>query len=73
MRCQHMDDDIECMFDATRRLLVASSDPPDPDQAGFAVTISWSRSATSTTPTHASRCPCQALPVPCRSANVPGR
>jgi hypothetical protein len=32
-----MDDDIQCRFDATRRVLVGSGDPPDPDQAGFVV------------------------------------
>ena len=36
MRCQHVDDDTQCRLDATRRVLVASGDPPDPDQAGFA-------------------------------------
>jgi hypothetical protein len=39
MRCQHVDDDIQCRLDATRRVLVASGDPPDPDQAGFAGTV----------------------------------
>jgi hypothetical protein len=34
-----MDDDTQCRMDATRRVLVASGDPPDPDQAGFAGTI----------------------------------
>ena len=38
-RCQRMDDDIQCRMDATRRVLVNSGDPPDPDQAGFAGTI----------------------------------
>jgi hypothetical protein len=38
MRCQHMDDDTQCRLDATRRL-VASGDPPDPEQSGFAGTI----------------------------------
>jgi hypothetical protein len=32
----------------------------------------WSRSATSTTPTSGDRCRCRVLPVPCRSANVRG-
>lgn len=36
MRCQHMDDDIHCRFDATRRVLIGGGDPPDPDQSGFA-------------------------------------
>ena len=39
MRCQHVDDDTQCRLDATRRVLVASGDPPDPDQAGFAGTV----------------------------------
>jgi hypothetical protein len=39
MRCQHVDDDIQCRLDATRRVIVAGGDPPDPDQSGFAWTI----------------------------------
>jgi hypothetical protein len=41
VRCQHFitTGDIQCRFDATRRLLVADGDPPDPDQSGFAGTI----------------------------------
>jgi hypothetical protein len=39
IRCQHVDDDIQCRFDATRRVMVASGDPPDPDQSGFAGTV----------------------------------
>ena len=38
-RCQHVNDDIQCRMDATRRVLVASGDPPDPDLSGFAGTI----------------------------------
>jgi hypothetical protein len=38
MRCQHVDDDIQCRLDAARRVLVGCGDPPDPDQAGFAGT-----------------------------------
>jgi hypothetical protein len=30
---------IQCRFDATRRVMVATGDPPDPDQSGFAGTI----------------------------------
>jgi hypothetical protein len=30
MRCQHVDDDIQCRLDATRRVLVGCGDPPDP-------------------------------------------
>ena len=36
MRCQHVDDDIQCRLDATRRVFVGCGDPPDPDQSGFA-------------------------------------
>ena len=39
MHCQHVDDDTQCRFDATRRVLVGCGDPPDPDQSGFAGTI----------------------------------
>ena len=39
MRCQHVDDDIQCRFDAVRRVVIAAGDPPDPDQAGFAGTV----------------------------------
>jgi hypothetical protein len=39
MRCQHVDDEIQCRLDATRRVAVASGDPPDPDQAGFEGTV----------------------------------
>jgi hypothetical protein len=39
MRCQHVDDGVQRRFDAERRVLVASGDPPDPDQAGFAGTV----------------------------------
>ena len=38
-RCQRVDDDLQCRFDATRRVLVVGGDPPDPDQAGFAGTV----------------------------------
>jgi hypothetical protein len=34
MRCQRVDADIQCRFDATRRVLVVGGDPPDPDLAG---------------------------------------
>ena len=39
MRCQHVDDDIQCRLDASRRVAVDCGDPPDPDQAGFAGTV----------------------------------
>jgi hypothetical protein len=38
-RCQRVDDDVQCRFDATRRVLVVGGNPPDLDQAGFAGTI----------------------------------
>ena len=65
MRCQHVDDDIQCRMDATRRVLVASGDPTDPDQAGFAGTIYKVEVCRSTTPTPGGRCRCHVLPVPC--------
>ena len=43
MRCQHVDDDTQCRLDATRRVLVAGGDPPDPDQAGHVVASEWRR------------------------------
>jgi hypothetical protein len=39
MRCQHVDDDLQCRMDATRRVLIVGGDPPDPDQSGFAGTV----------------------------------
>jgi hypothetical protein len=41
MRCQHVDrdSDTQCRMDAVRRVLVASGDPPDPDQTGFTGTV----------------------------------
>jgi hypothetical protein len=72
MRCQHVDDDIQCRLDATRRVMVASGDPPDPDQSGFAGTITSSRSARSTTPTPGGRCRYRSRPHQCRSGNVRG-
>jgi hypothetical protein len=39
MRCQHVDEDIQCRLDAARRVLVGCGDPPDPDQSGFAGTV----------------------------------
>jgi hypothetical protein len=39
MRCQRVDNDIQCRFDASRRVLVVGGDPPDPDQAGFGGTV----------------------------------
>jgi hypothetical protein len=39
MRCQHVDDDIQCRIDATRRVLIGGGDRPDLDQSGSAGTI----------------------------------
>jgi hypothetical protein len=39
MRCQHVDDDIQCRFDAERRVFIGCGDPPDPDQSGFAMVL----------------------------------
>ena len=39
MRCQHVNEDTQRSLDAERRVLVASGDPPDPDQSGFAGTV----------------------------------
>jgi hypothetical protein len=36
---QHVDDDIQCRFDAERRVFIVGGDPPDPDQSGFAGTV----------------------------------
>jgi hypothetical protein len=41
MRCQHVDDDIQCRLDATRRVVIAGGDPPDPDQAGSRGPSTW--------------------------------
>jgi hypothetical protein len=68
MRCQHVDDDTQCRFDATRRVLVASGDPPDPDQSGFAGTVYMVQVCKQHDPRRS--VPLRVLPVPCRSANV---
>lgn len=39
MRCQHVEGDLQCRFDATRRVFVGCGDQSDPDQSGFAGTI----------------------------------
>jgi len=70
MRCQHVDDDTQCRLDATRHVFVASGDPPDPDQAGFAGTVYLVQVCKEHDP--GGRCRCRALPVPCPSGNVPG-
>jgi hypothetical protein len=72
MRCQYVDDDIQCRFDGTRRVLVASGDPPDPDQSGFAGTIYTVQVCKQHDPDPGGRCHCRARePLP-PSANVPG-
>jgi hypothetical protein len=43
-----------------------------PTERGSRGPSTWSRSASSTTPTPGGRCRCHVLPVPCRSANVRG-
>ena len=72
MRCQHVDDDIQCRFDATRRLLVASSDPPDPDQAGFAGTVYLVQVCKEHDPDPRQSMRSRGLLGPCRSASVRG-
>jgi hypothetical protein len=72
MRCQHVDDDLQCRSDATRRVLVGCGDPPDPDQAGFAGTVYMVMVCKQHDPDLGARCRCLALPVPFRSASVRG-
>jgi hypothetical protein len=66
VRCQRLDDDIQCRFDATRRVLVASGDPPDPDQAGFAGTIYMVQVCKEHDPD-----PRQSMPLPRPPGSVP--
>ena len=72
MRCQHVDDDLQCRSDATRRVLVGCGDLPDPDQAGFAGTVYMVMVCKQHDPDLGARCRCLALPVPFRSASVRG-
>jgi hypothetical protein len=72
MRCQHVNDEIQCRFDAERRVLIGGGDPPDPSRRDSRGPSTWSRFARSTTPTPGGRCRCRGLLVPCRSANVRG-
>ncbi len=72
MRCQHVDDDIQCRMDATRRVLIVGGDPPDPDQAGFAGTVYLVQVCMEHDPDPGGRCRCRALPDPYRSASVRG-
>jgi hypothetical protein len=66
MRCQHVDDDMQCRFDATRRVVVASGDPPDPDRAGFA----WTASLVQVCKQHDPD-PQRSMPLPKPSRSVP--
>lgn len=70
MRCQHVDDDTQCRMDAARRVLVASGDPPDPDQAGFAGTVYLVQVCKQHDPDPRQSMPLPRPPVPCRSANA---
>jgi hypothetical protein len=72
MRCQQMDDDLQCRLDATRRVMVASGDPPDLDQAGFSGTIYMVQVCKEHDPDPGGRCRCRALARQRPSANVPG-
>jgi hypothetical protein len=72
MRCQHVDDDIQCRLDATRRVLIGGGDPPDPDQSGFAVTIHMVLVCKEHDPRPGGRCRCRAILTLFRSANVRG-
>jgi hypothetical protein len=71
MRCQHVDGDILCRLDATRRVFVATGDAPDPDQAGFAGTVYLVQVCKEHDPDPRQSMPLP-LPVPCPSANVRG-
>ena len=66
MRCQHVDDDIQCRMDATRRVLVVGGDPPDPDQAGFAGTVYMVQVCKEHDPD-----PRQSMPLPRPPGSVP--
>jgi hypothetical protein len=73
MRCQHVDDDVQCRFDATRRVFVGCGDPPDPARSGFAGTIYTVQVCDQHDPDPRRSMPLPRLPVLCRSANVPAR
>ena len=66
MRCQHMDADSQCRMDATRRVLVASGDPPEPDQAGFAGTVYLVQVCKEHDPD-----PRRSMPLPCPGTSTP--
>jgi hypothetical protein len=61
-----MDADSQRRMDATRRVLVASGDPPDPDQAGFAGTFYLVQVCKEHDPD-----PRQSMPLPKPSTSVP--
>jgi hypothetical protein len=61
-----VDDEIQCRLDATRRVLVASGDPPDPDQAGFAGTVYMVQVCMQHDPD-----PRRSMPLPRPSTSVP--
>jgi hypothetical protein len=71
MRCQHVDDDIQCRLDATRRVLVCCGDPPDPDQAGVAGTVYMVQVCKQHPPIPGGRCLYRSRPHRRRSASVP--
>jgi hypothetical protein len=66
MRCQQVDGDTQCRLDATRRVMVASGDPPDPDQSGFAGTIYMVQVCKEHDPD-----PRRSMPLPKQSKSVP--
>ncbi len=65
-RCQRVDDDIQCRFDAVRRVLIVGGDPPDPDQSGFAGTIYTVQVCKQHDPD-----PRQSMPIPRPPGSVP--
>ena len=66
MRFQHVDDDTQCRLDATRRVVIASGDPPYPDQAGFAGTFYMVQVCKEHDPD-----PRQSMPLPGPPGSVP--
>jgi hypothetical protein len=66
MRCHHVDNDVQCRFDAVRRVVIAAGDPPDPDQAGFAGTIYMVQVCKEHDPD-----PRQSMPIPKTPGSVP--
>jgi hypothetical protein len=66
MRCQRVDDDTHCRFDATRRVLVVGGDPPDPDHAGFTGTVNRVQVCMQHDPD-----PSRSMPIPRPPGSVP--